>query len=88
MERVSCVPLISIGFSEICRLPRILKGLKEDCAGENGNKDFWKEVQKLGRQTSLISSTETKRFGGISDISESTAEAVSLTFPVHSSALH
>ncbi|KAH0838704.1 hypothetical protein J3R83DRAFT_7032 [Lanmaoa asiatica] len=52
----------------------ILKGLKEDCAGENGNKDFWAALKKLGRHMSLISLTEAKSVGGISDISESAAD--------------
>lgn len=59
---------------------RILKGLKKDCAGMNGNKDFWVELQKLGRHMSLISSTEAKRVGGISDVSESAADSVSVLF--------
>ncbi|KAG8220208.1 SPOC domain-like protein [Butyriboletus roseoflavus] len=52
----------------------ILKGLKEDCAGKNGNKDFWAELRKLGRDMSLISTTEARRFGGISAISESAVD--------------
>lgn len=46
--------------------------------GKNGHKDFWRELQALGRPMSLISSTEAKRVGGISDVSESNAEKVSV----------
>ncbi|KAF8547086.1 SPOC domain-like protein [Imleria badia] len=52
----------------------ILRGLKQDCMGKNGNKDFWTELQKLGRPMSLISSTDAKHVGTISDVSESAAE--------------
>lgn len=59
---------------------RILRGLKKDCLVENGNKDFWAELQHLGRDMSLISSSEAKRVGGTSDVSDSAAELVSALF--------
>lgn len=81
MERVSWnVTYQHWPFSETCRSRRILRGLKEDCTGMNGNKDFWTELQKLGRRMSLISSTDAQRVGGISDVSESDAEVVSVRF--------
>lgn len=78
MERVSWIFYYQQwSFSETCRSRRILSGLKEDCTREYGNKNFWTELQKLGRQMSLISSTEAKRVGGISAVSESAADVVS-----------
>lgn len=75
-----CLSALAFFFSETCRSRRILKGLKEDCAGENGNKDFWAEMQKLGRPMSLISSTEAKSVGGISNVSEPAADVVGALF--------
>ena len=82
VERVSWYITQPLAFFVIgtCRLHRILRGLKQDCTGKNGNKDFWTELQKLGRHMSLISSTEAKRVGTKSDVSESAAEAVSVFF--------
>lgn len=51
----------------------ILKSLKEDCMAENGNREFWTELQKLGRKISLISSHEAEKLGGMSDVSEAAA---------------
>ncbi|KAG9310306.1 SPOC domain-like protein [Chiua virens] len=56
---------------EIDAWNELLKGLKQDCNGKNGNKDFWADLQKLGRGMSLISSSEANQVGGISDVSES-----------------
>jgi hypothetical protein len=78
-------PYMSLAFLWTCRSRRILRGLKEDCTGKNGNKDFWTEFQKLGRRMSLISSTDAKRVGGISDVSESDAEVVSVLFSLNTS---
>ncbi|KAF8559297.1 hypothetical protein OG21DRAFT_721324 [Imleria badia] len=55
----------------ICQSCRILRGLKQDCMGMNGNKDFGTELQKLGCHMNLISSTEAKCIGAIFNISES-----------------
>lgn len=54
---------------------RIIEGLKQDCMRENGNKDFWTEVQKLGLGRSM-NLTEAKRLGYM-DVSDSAAESVS-----------
>lgn len=57
---------------------RFLRDLRETCLSEPGNKDFWAQVQKQGRDISLISKPEAAKYGGISLIPESEAEGVSL----------
>ncbi|KAF8139796.1 SPOC domain-like protein [Boletus edulis] len=76
-EMVECLTVLREAClieDEIDAWNRILRGLKADCVGKDGNKDFWTTLQKMGRQMSLISSTEARRVGTISDVSESTAE--------------
>ncbi|KAJ6569542.1 SPOC like C-terminal domain-containing protein [Mycena capillaripes] len=51
-----------------------MKDLREKCASEPGNRQFWAQVQKAGRQMSLISDKEAEEHGGTSSISESKAE--------------
>ncbi|KIK99226.1 hypothetical protein PAXRUDRAFT_822994 [Paxillus rubicundulus Ve08.2h10] len=60
---------------EIYAWNAILQSLKKDCAAENGNKEFWTELQKLGRKISLISLNEAQKLGGMSDVSEAAAAA-------------
>ncbi|KAF7340174.1 SPOC domain-like protein [Mycena venus] len=48
--------------------------LRDKCASEPGNRQFWSQVQEAGRQMSLISDQEAEENGGTSSISESKAE--------------
>ncbi|KAF9242344.1 SPOC domain-like protein [Melanogaster broomeanus] len=76
-EMVECLQAlreVCLKEDEIDAWNAILTGLKEDCMTENGNREFWAELQKLGRKISLISSREAQELGGISDVSESNAE--------------
>ncbi|KAJ7171774.1 SPOC domain-like protein [Mycena crocata] len=47
-----------------------IKDLRDQCAGEPGNRQFWEQVQKAGRKMSLISDKEAQKHGGTSAISE------------------
>jgi hypothetical protein len=38
--------------------------------------EFWSQVKDVGRSLSLISQTEAKKYGGMSDVSDKQAEAV------------
>ncbi|XP_006454821.1 hypothetical protein AGABI2DRAFT_148177 [Agaricus bisporus var. bisporus H97] len=51
-------------------LPR----LKEDCLRKNGNPEFWMQVKDLGRDISLISNKEARKYGGAASVSEKRAE--------------
>ncbi|KAJ7480055.1 SPOC domain-like protein [Mycena galericulata] len=51
-----------------------MKDLRDKCASEPGNRQFWEQVQKAGRKMSLISDKEAEEHGGTSSISESKAE--------------
>ncbi|KAJ7652019.1 SPOC like C-terminal domain-containing protein [Mycena polygramma] len=53
-----------------------MKDLRDKCASEPGNRQFWAHVQKAGRKISLISNEEAEEHGGTSSISESKAEKV------------
>ena len=77
MRGTSALDRFDVLYLRLIRLYRLLRGLKKDCLGEHGNKDFWAELQKLGRDMSLISAQEAKRVGAISDVSEAAAEKVS-----------
>ncbi|KAJ7771956.1 SPOC like C-terminal domain-containing protein [Mycena maculata] len=55
-----------------------IKDLRDKCAFEPGNPQFWGEVKKAGRKLSLISDKEAEENGGASSISESKAEKVRL----------
>ncbi|KAG6333279.1 hypothetical protein ID866_5813 [Astraeus odoratus] len=77
-EMLECLKVLRVTClreDEIDAWNDILKGLKEDCLSEMGNKAFWSEVKKLGRDISLISSSEALKVGGVSRVSESAAEA-------------
>ncbi|KAF9229802.1 ku80-like protein [Gyrodon lividus] len=77
-EMVECLEALRetcLSEDEVDMWNAILTGLKEDCMAENGNREFWTELQKLGRKISLISSPEAQKLGGMSDISESVAGA-------------
>jgi ATP-dependent DNA helicase 2 subunit 2 len=50
--------------------------LKEKCLAKPGNPDFWKAVQEVGRDMSLISGQEANQQGGESHITENEAEEV------------
>lgn len=55
-----------------------LRDLKSTCLDQiPHNKEFWKEIQKIGRPISLISSKEAKKAGGKSDVTEGTSVDVS-----------
>ncbi|KAJ6498003.1 SPOC domain-like protein [Mycena vitilis] len=51
-----------------------MKDLRDKCASEPGNRQFWAHVQKAGRKIGLISNEEAEEHGGTSSISESKAE--------------
>ncbi|KAF8971598.1 SPOC domain-like protein [Flammula alnicola] len=53
-------------------------GLKEKCLSKPGNPDFWKAVQEVGRDLSLISKQEAKKYGGESHINENESGEVRL----------
>jgi hypothetical protein len=57
-----------------------LQDLRQTCLSDPGNKEFWSQVQKQGREMSLISKPEAAKNGGISTIPESDAEEVSSNF--------
>jgi ATP-dependent DNA helicase 2 subunit 2 len=44
-----------------------------------GNKEFWSELGKIGREISLISNKEAKQHGGTASVSEGKADSVSLS---------
>ncbi|KAI6153115.1 SPOC domain-like protein [Pisolithus tinctorius] len=77
-EMIECLRVLRdtcLREDEIDAWNDILKGLRNDCSAETGNKAFWSELKKLGRSISLISSSEAEELGGISQVSESAAEA-------------
>ncbi|KAI6022554.1 SPOC domain-like protein [Pisolithus marmoratus] len=77
-EMIECLRVLRetcLKEDEIDAWNDILRGLKRDCFSETGNKAFWSELKKLGRSISLISSSEAEEIGGISLVTESTAEA-------------
>ncbi|KAG1825465.1 SPOC like C-terminal domain-containing protein [Suillus subaureus] len=79
-EMIECMIAMrdtSLKEDEIDAWNAFLKDLKESCLKEAGNSEFWQEVQKLGRNLSLISEPEAKKLGGHSEFSESASEAVS-----------
>jgi len=47
------------------------------CSSKPGNPTFWKAVQEVGRDLSLISNQEAKKQGGESSITENEAGEVS-----------
>ncbi|KAF8845541.1 ku80-like protein [Paxillus ammoniavirescens] len=73
LECLESLREVCLREDEIDAWNAILKKLKEDCMAENGNREFWTELQKLGRKISLISSLEAQKLGGMSDVSEAAA---------------
>ncbi|KAF5361629.1 hypothetical protein D9758_007384 [Tetrapyrgos nigripes] len=64
----------ALGEDEIETWNRFLKDLKDKCLNSRpGNKEFWSEVQGMGQKGGLITSSEAKKFGGSSDVSEDVA---------------
>ncbi|KAF5356130.1 hypothetical protein D9756_004280 [Leucocoprinus leucothites] len=51
-----------------------LPDLKEKCLQTPGNPEFWSEVKALGRDISLISNKEARKYGGAASVSERRAE--------------
>lgn len=56
---------------------RFLPRLKERSLQKPGNPEFWAEVKALGRDISLISNKEARKYGGAASVSEKRAEEVS-----------
>jgi hypothetical protein len=74
MERVSCAfPYMSAASD---RTVSFLSTLKEKCLQAPGNPEFWSELKALGRDMSLISNKEARKYGGAASISERRAEEV------------
>jgi hypothetical protein len=72
-----------LGDRFLKRKNSFLTSLRQICTSEPGNAGFWSQVQKQGRNMSLISDKEAATHGGKSAISESKAEKASvwLNFP-------
>ncbi|KAJ3563470.1 hypothetical protein NP233_g8920 [Leucocoprinus birnbaumii] len=51
-----------------------LPTLKEKCLQTPGNPEFWSELKSLGRDISLISNKEARKYGGAASVSERRAE--------------
>ncbi|KAF8523097.1 SPOC domain-like protein [Hysterangium stoloniferum] len=65
---------VALQEDEISMWNAFIRDLKEACLNHTpDNKEFWGEIQKIGRPMSLISSKEAKKFGGKSDVTEGTA---------------
>lgn len=61
-----------------------LRDLKRACLSDPGNSQFWEALRSKGSKMGLIGSSEAKRLGGTSDVSDAEAEVVSpsgLTIP-------
>ncbi|KAJ6626980.1 ku80-like protein [Mycena sp. CBHHK59/15] len=77
MELMECLETLRdtcLKEDEVDAWNNFLEGLRDKCLSEPGNRQFWAEVQKLGRPMSLISDREAEKYGGTSDFSESKAE--------------
>ncbi|EGN94086.1 hypothetical protein SERLA73DRAFT_114994 [Serpula lacrymans var. lacrymans S7.3] len=68
---------ISLKEDEIDAWNEFLQDLKKSCISYPGNQEFWTQVQKLGRDISLISTSEANKLGGISTVSDTAATEVS-----------
>jgi hypothetical protein len=55
---------------------RFLPSLKDKCLRTPGNPEFWSDVKTLGRDISLISNKEARKYGGAASVSERRAEEV------------
>ncbi|CCL99640.1 uncharacterized protein FIBRA_01660 [Fibroporia radiculosa] len=62
---------VTLEEDEIDAWNAFLRDLRDACVNEQpGNKEFWTQVQELGRDISLISQPEAAKLGGKSDVSE------------------
>ena len=52
--------------------------MRSTCLDDPGNKEFWSKVKEVGRSLSLISDTEVKQHGGVSDVADADADEVRL----------
>lgn len=65
---------VSLEQDEIDAWNDFIRDLKNSCLNRiPHNKEFWKELQKIGRPISLISSKEAKKAGGKSTVTEGTS---------------
>ncbi|KAJ7102505.1 SPOC domain-like protein [Mycena belliarum] len=74
MESLKTLRDTCLKEDEIDAWNSFLEDLRDKCASEPGNRQFWTQVQKAGRKMSLISDKEAEENGGTSAISESKAE--------------
>ena len=69
---------IIIQEDEIEAWNRFLRDLRRVCIEKRpGNKSFWSRVTEIGREVSLISTSEAKKQGGKSSVSDTQADEVS-----------
>ncbi|KAF9448857.1 SPOC domain-like protein [Macrolepiota fuliginosa MF-IS2] len=76
-EMIECLKVLRdtcLKEDEIDAWNAFLPNLKEKCLQKPGNPEFWDEVKALGRDISLISNKEARKYGGAASVSERRAE--------------
>ncbi|TFK38608.1 hypothetical protein BDQ12DRAFT_683054 [Crucibulum laeve] len=76
-ELVSCMKKMRdtcLQEDEVDAWNEFLNDLKGKCLAKPGNSAFWEQIQKEGRELSLISKSEANKYGGTSSFTDRQAE--------------